>query len=227
MAGPRAAGRAAPEVRVVLERGRTWTFAGAVDWPGWCRRGKGEEGALDALLEYAPRYRAVVGDLATARPGDDLADPRLHVVETLPGSATTDFGAPGARFAADGASADDAESTRLIAALDRCWDYFDAVAAAAPEQLHKGPRGGGRNTGAIVDHVREAERSYSRKVGVRIPPRTPWPDQRRAVREALRTVLPAAASPSAAGWPPRYIVRRTAWHVLDHAWEIEDKTPTP
>jgi hypothetical protein len=26
-------------------------------------------------------------------------------------------------------------------------------------------------------------------------------------------------------WPPRYAARRIAWHVLDHAWEIEDRTP--
>jgi hypothetical protein len=24
-------------------------------------------------------------------------------------------------------------------------------------------------------------------------------------------------------WPARYYVRRAAWHVLDHAWEIEDR----
>ena len=26
------------------------------------------------------------------------------------------------------------------------------------------------------------------------------------------------------GWLPRYAARRIAWHVLDHAWEIEDKS---
>jgi hypothetical protein len=26
------------------------------------------------------------------------------------------------------------------------------------------------------------------------------------------------------GRPPRYAIRRIAWHVLDHAWEIEDKS---
>ena len=24
-------------------------------------------------------------------------------------------------------------------------------------------------------------------------------------------------------WGPRYFVRRSAWHALDHAWEIEDR----
>jgi hypothetical protein len=26
------------------------------------------------------------------------------------------------------------------------------------------------------------------------------------------------------GWPQPYAARRIAWHVLDHAWEIEDRT---
>ena len=25
-------------------------------------------------------------------------------------------------------------------------------------------------------------------------------------------------------WPPRYAARRIAWHALDHAWEIEDRS---
>jgi hypothetical protein len=25
-------------------------------------------------------------------------------------------------------------------------------------------------------------------------------------------------------WQPRYFVRRSAWHALDHAWEIEDRS---
>jgi hypothetical protein len=99
--------------------------------------------------------------------------------------------------------------------LRHCWDAFDAAVAVATPQLAKGPRGGGRDRDAIVDHVREAERSYGRKVGVRVPPRTPWAEQRTALLEGLR----APQGP----WLPGYAVRRIAWHVLDHAWEIEDK----
>lgn len=29
------------------------------------------------------------------------------------------------------------------------------------------------------------------------------------------------------GWPPRYAARRIAWHVLDHAWQIEDRSGPP
>ena len=28
---------------------------------------------------------------------------------------------------------------------------------------------------------------------------------------------------TSSGWPVRYAIRRMAWHVLDHAWEMQDK----
>ena len=52
-------------VRVGLVLGKTSVLASALDWPGWCRRGKGEQAALDALLDYAGRYAVV----AQERPG--------------------------------------------------------------------------------------------------------------------------------------------------------------
>jgi hypothetical protein len=58
------------------------------------------------------------------------------------------------------------------------------------------------------------------ELGVRLPPRTPWGEQRDAIADALR-----GGGDSGAAWAPRYLIRRTAWHVLDHAWELEDKTP--
>jgi hypothetical protein len=215
---------------VVLERGRSWVFASAVDWPGWCRRGKGgDEAALDALADYADRYRRVVADLPTALPASASASSALtdfDVLEALPGSATTDFGAPEAIAKQDEEPADDAAVEHLLAALDCCWAYFDGVVATAPESLRKGPRGGGRDRDAIADHVREAERSYGRKVGARVPPRTPWTEQRDAVRAGLRAAFSGEdVDPRATTkWPPRYLLRRAAWHVLDHAWEIEDKS---
>lgn len=196
--------------RVVLEVGKTWVFASALDWPGWCRRGKGEHAALDVLLDYADRYALIAGDGFT--PGE------LEVVERLPGSATTDFGAPSAKGRAEDEPLDAVTADHFAELLDACWRGFDRVVDGAPEQLRKGPRGGGRDRDAIADHVREAERSYGRKVGTRLPPRTPWPDQRAALLPALR-----AGSPDGA-WSARYAFRRIAWHVLDHAWEIEDKS---
>lgn len=194
---------------VYLENGKTWTFACSIDWPGWCRRGRGEEEAIETLLSYIPRYRAIVGSGFSGR--------ELDVVGRLPGNATTDFGAPSVVGPWDDAPFTGKDAGRQIAALEAAWRGFDAVVAKAPPGLRKGPRGGGRDRDQIVDHVREAERSYGRKLGVQIPPRTPWPEQRAALVAGVR-------SPEGeVKWPPRYLVRRIAWHVLDHAWEIEDR----
>jgi len=112
----------------------------------------------------------------------------------------------------------DAELSRHVRLLQGAWAAFDDAVAGSAAQLRKGPRGGGRDRDAIVEHVREAERSYARSIGVRLPPRTPWAEQRTAIVDTL-------GSGPATAWPSRYFIRRAAWHVLDHAWEIEDKQP--
>jgi hypothetical protein len=112
----------------------------------------------------------------------------------------------------------DAEADRLTTLLEHAWLRLDGVVASAPVALRKGPRGGGRDRDTIVSHVLEAERAYGRRLGVRIPPRTPWSEQRAAYAAALRAGAPDGT------WPARYALRRLAWHVLDHAWEIEDRT---
>ena len=196
--------------RVYLELGKKWVFAGAVDWPGWCRRGKGEQAALDTLLDYADRYAAVAGP--------DFAAGDVQVVGRAAGNATTDFGAPDATGPWDLEPLDDAEAARLAGLLDASWRVFDEVVAGAPAELRKGPRGGGRDRDAVVAHVQEAERNYGRKIAVRLPPGTPWSEQRTALLEALRAGAPDGS------WPARYACRRIAWHVLDHAWEVEDRS---
>lgn len=199
-----------PTVRVALELGRRWVFATALDWPGWCRRGKGEQAALDVLLAYAERYTAVAG------PGFEPGE--IQVVGQVTGNATTDFGAPDVPGTWDDEPLQPGEADRLTGLLEACWNYFDPVVAAAPEVLRKGPRGGGRDRDEIADHVREAERAFGRHAGIRLPPRTPWGEQRTALAAALRAGAPGGT------WPARYVIRRCAWHVLDHAWEIEDKS---
>ena len=49
-------------VGTYLEVGAKRVFAGALDWPGWCRSARHEEDALEALLAYGPRYAAVLKD---------------------------------------------------------------------------------------------------------------------------------------------------------------------
>lgn len=201
----------AAKTRVYLETGKTWTFASALDWPGWSRRGKGEDDAIEALLDYRSRYAASVGKRVPAG--------ELEVIGRVRGSATTDFGVPDAKGAWDAEPIDSRELRRQVDILRASWVYFDEVVSDAPATLRKGPRGGGRDRDQIVDHVREAERAYGRKIGVRVPPRTPWQQQ----RDALATGL-VDGDDDDGGWTRRYALRRITWHVLDHAWEIEDKS---
>jgi hypothetical protein len=199
--------------RIGLEVGAKWVFASALDWPGWCRRGKGEDGAVETLLDYAGRYRGVAG--RAFRVGTP------EVVGRVKGDATTDFGAPGARGPWDAEPFDAKEAARQVRLLRAAWSAFDGAVQAAPAVLPKGPRGGGRDRDAIAEHVREAERSYARRIGVRAAPRTAWEDQRSAIADA---VLVRTSDEASTTWSPRYFLRRTAWHVLDHAWELEDKS---
>ena len=122
MPGPQA-------VRVGLEIGPRWVFASALDWPGWCRRGKGEQAALDVLLDYADRYAAVAG--SGFGPGD------LRVVGQVPGNKITDFGAPDVQGPWDSEALPADEADRLTRLLEACWGYLDPVAAAAPEALRR------------------------------------------------------------------------------------------
>lgn len=155
-------------------------------------------------------------------------------MERLTGSPTTDFGAPGAAAAADERSLDAAALNRLIGLQRAAWRAFDdAVASAFGHELRTGPRGGGRDMSKMSAHVLEAEEAYLAKLGSRRPrPAAEHPAERMAqVREAAIAALRARASgrdPDAPSqvrerWSPRYWTRRSAWHALDHAWEIQDR----
>ena len=210
---------------VYLEIGPRRTFACAVEWPGWCRSGRGEKAALEALATYAPRFARMAARTAITVPRIRVGD--LEVVERVSGSAVTDFGAPGVIPSSDRRPLDAAAAGRLVVLLGAAWDEFDDVVAGAPLSLRKGPRGGGRDRDRIVEHVIDAERSYARHIGVRQTAQE-WTDGGVTLtRERIRAVLGRRSDgtpPVERGWPPRYFVRRTAWHALDHAWEIEDRS---
>jgi hypothetical protein len=145
--------------------------------------------------------------------------------ERLGGDATTDFGAPAMAPRADRRSFEGRDAERQIAILDACWRAFDRTAAeAAGRELTKGPRGGGRDVDRIVAHIAEAESGYLSPLGVR-PAKDgdPRPTIVRVLRARARGEPPERVRRSAKLWTPRYFVRRTAWHALDHAWEIEDR----
>ncbi len=195
--------------RVYVERGAKRTFASAADWPGWCRAGKDEASALANLAAYAPRY-APVAKLARIEFPKDAAS--FQVVERLTGNATTDFGAPAIPAKDETSPMTAKETERMVALVEACWNYLDQVRARAPQELRKGPRGGGRDRDKMYDHVLGAELEYAKRIGLRLK----QPD-----RKAL---LNSFGNPNRQEkWPVRYAARRTAWHALDHAWEIEDR----
>jgi hypothetical protein len=209
---------------ITVERGAKRVFAGANAWPGWCRSGRTEEGALEALLTYGPRYAKAMGRrrLGYVAPTDIG---RFRVVERLTGNATTDFGAPGVAPRSDDRRVDEEEAKRLAAIMRACWSALDRAAAAADGLvLRAGPRGGGRQLAAIVAHVADAEVAYLSKLGAR-----PSAGDARATILAVfasraRGEPPERTPRSGVLWAPRYFMRRAAWHVLDHAWEIEDRS---
>lgn len=211
---------------VSIETGKAKVFACAVDWPGWCRSRKDEASALEALAACAPRYATVAERAQVPLPAD--AAHRLAVIERLPGSSGTDFGVPYHVGAQDRRPVSTGQARRICALVAAAWAVFDEVAAAAPASLRKGPRGGGRDRDKVVSHVTEADQAYAREMGLKL--RTPELGDRAAV-EAMRVAIlqllkiRSDGSPLAGRrWPPRYAARRIGWHVLDHAWEIEDRS---
>jgi hypothetical protein len=210
-------------VRIYTEGGPKRTFAVALDWPGWARSGKGEEAAIETLDAYLPRYAAVLRRAGIEPPSTDAG---FEVVDRLPATATTDFGALDKDTSADLDPLRPGETERLAAIVAAAWEEFDDVVAHAPAELRKGPRGGGRDRDKVRAHVLNAEASYIRKLGLRASTagqEVPDPTWRPQALEVLRT----ATGPERIGekgWLPRYAARRIAWHVLDHAWEIEDRS---
>jgi hypothetical protein len=213
------------DVDIYLELSDKRVFACSYAWPGWTRSGKSDDAALQALVDYAPRYAPV-----PAAAGIEFESAlHLRVLERLPGDATTAFGAPSRIPDADMEEPSDAQKEHLLSLLGACWEVFDQVAAASLESLRKGPRGGGRDRTKIVDHVLAAEAGYSRLLGLKLT--EPKASQAEAIAANRRALLDGLRQADATRrrdqgrkrWPMSYATRRLAWHVLDHAWEIEDR----
>ncbi len=198
-----------------------------MDWPGWSRSGKSKDEALQALVDYGPRYAAMLkGSGVTFEPPKDVGD--LKVRETLDGDTSTDFGVPGLAASADDKRVDARELERLEAVLKACWKTFDAAVkkGKGKELQPSGPRGGGRELDKIVAHVLEADGGYVAMIGRKLDKddRGDLKRTRKAVLEGLgaaaRGETPTVGPKGGKRWNARYFVRRVAWHVLDHAWEI-------
>ncbi|MGH2492116.1 MAG: DinB family protein [Candidatus Limnocylindria bacterium] len=218
-------------IPIYLEAGAKRTFASAVDWPGWSRSGRNEDEAIAALVAYADRYGAVVPAATKFKAPEGTS--AFTIVKRLKGGSGTDFGVPSLGLPSDKEPIAAPELERLTRILDASWSAFDRAAKSAKGlELRKGPRGGGRDLNKMAAHVVEADQAYIVQLGAR-PPKTadgqaaPPSDLHAAMLDALRARargLPVA-DPSRAKtlWTPRYFARRVGWHVLDHAWEIEDR----
>lgn len=220
-------------IEVYVEAGMKKVFAGGVEWPGWCRSGRDERAALQSLVDYGSRYAQVLRNRGIQFEVPAKLE-ELKVVERLEGNSTTDFGAPAIPLTADkeGLAALDYDQSKDL--LEACWLSFDqAVQIASGKELRKGPRGGGREIDKIVEHLLESDRGYlgrlawQYKMGREINPKEDLARIRKAILDALQAAvkgeLPERGPRGGILWPPRYFIRRVAWHVLDHAWEIEDR----
>jgi len=230
----------AGELRVMLEIGPKGkkVVAVAPDWPGLERGAKTGEAAIARLHAYLPRY-ASVATLAGmgaefAAIATDATDATPAVVEQYPGTGSTDFWGISFAFSrSDRQALSRAELERELTLLQASWAFFDAVRARVSADLRKGPRGGGRDRDRIVRHVLSTEQEWAAtKLGLR-PPATPddaplTDAGLSAHRDAYRTAIRAfhAQGKPARTWPLRYLIRHTAYHTLDHAWEMEDKDLT-
>lgn len=212
-------------IRVILEITAARTFATAADWPGWSRGARTAEGALESLAAYAPRYAPVARVAGLELPPAD-GGRAFEVVDRVDGSSGTSFGVPSHVAPSDREPLDEAEAARRAALVEAAWTTFERIAREAPAELRKGPRGGGRDTAKIVVHVAEADRAYAAEMGVPVELRGAKADLATA-RAAMLAVLraPTDGSPLAGRrWTTRYAAARIAWHALDHAWEIEDRS---
>ena len=222
-------------IRLFIETGRKKVIAGAVDWPGLVRTRGDEKSAIQAVVEYGTRYARVLqyGKIEFIPP---MEPTNLVVVERQAGNATTDFGAPISILDLDRKPVDQKELVRLQEILKACWLAFDhAALQAIGKKLRTGPRGGGRELNQILEHVLGADQEYLAQLGFK-PARkagTDMADQLNDIRKntmdgttaASRWEQPVEGPRGGIIWPIRYFFRRAAWHVLDHAWEIEDRLP--
>jgi hypothetical protein len=219
----------ADTLRVILEIGKKRrVVAAAMDWPGLDRWGTSEEDALAKLAKYLPRYAGVAERAGMA--SEFATATNIDVVERTPGSSSTDFwGVAHVPSQIEIEVLRSAELERRLDLLKACWAHFDDTAARAAAELLPGPRSAGRSRDQIVRHVilNEPEQ-FSRKVEVRTPfEQVLTPDGLAAHRAAYLDGIRAynADGRPARTWPIQFLIRRTANHVMDHAWEIEDRDP--
>ena len=220
----------AEQLRVTLEIGPKGKKVAAVapDWPGLERGAKTGEAALARLQSYLPRY----GQVAKLAGMDEAfaALTTVDIVEHYAGTGSTDFWGISFAFSSiDRQDLSSGELERELTLMKACWAFFDEVRLRVSAQMQKGPRGGGRDRDHIVGHTLRVEQEWAEKVGVRTPQGAMLNDEDlQAYRDAYSNAIWAfhAQGKMARTWPLRYLIRHTAYHTLDHAWEMQDKDLT-
>ncbi len=220
----------ADAIRVMLEIGPNGKKVAAVapDWPGLERGAKTEEAAVERLRAYLPRYAKVAKLAGMEAAFATIAT--VDVVERYPGTGSTDFwGISFAFSGSDGQAMSGEALDRELTLLRACWALFDDVRWRVSAEMRKGPRGGGRDRDQIVRHTVATEQDWAKKLGVLTPQSAmPTDEGLNAYRDAYCHAIRAfhAQGKMARTWPLRYLIRHTAYHTLDHAWEMEDKDLT-
>ena len=216
-------------MRVVLEigpKGRK-VVAGALDWPGLDRSGKDEDAALERLSTYVPRYARVA---QLAGKADAFAQQsELEVVERYAGNTSTDFwGIAHVPSSMERGALPAEELEHRLTVLQACWAYFDETVVRITAELRPGARSAGRTRQQIIRHVLLNEpEQFSRKVGVRTPIESVLEPEnlaahRAAFLDGFRAYNAEDRMPGRS-WTLQFLLRRTAQHVMDHAWEMEDR----
>jgi len=217
-------------VRTVIERGPKGkrSVAFGIDWPGWSRGARSAELALEMLESYRERYRPVASLARVARQFDGAG--QLEVVEDRVGTGSTDFwGISFSPSATEHGPMGEPELERAITLLRGCWAFFDGVAARVSPEMRKGPRGGGRDGDRIIRHtIRTESEDFAKQVGLRVPEGAALtPDglrqHRAAYVEAMRAYNAGEVKRRMRSWTLPFLIRHSAFHTLDHAWEMEDK----
>lgn len=217
-------------MRVTIEIGPKGkkVVAVAPDWPGLSRGAAKEEAASERLLSYLPRYAPVAKLAGMDAAFATITD--LDVVERYPGTGSTDFWGISFAFSSIDQQAMSNEALeRELTLMQACWAFFDDVRSHVSAEMQRGPRGGGRDRDHIVRHTLAVELDWRKKLGLSTPQDAVLTDEElNAHRDTYCTAIRAlhAGGKPARSLPLRYLIRHTAFHTLDHAWEMQDKDLT-
>jgi hypothetical protein len=203
----------------------------APDWPGLERGARTREQAIEKLRSYIPRYSKVA---KLSRLGAEFEKAKnVKVVEEYPGTPSTDFWGISFAFSSiDKRGMSDEELEHDLALMQACWAYFDDVRKRVSAEMRKGPRGGGRDRDLIVRHIFASEQEWARMLGLARRDSTMLTDRKfKAHREAYLGAIrdyhtQGKLAGKVAKWPLRFLIRHTAFHTMDHAWEMEDNDLT-